>query len=211
MLMTRRHLVLLAGWISLATAGTGCSGSTTSPSTSGSAAASITGTITQAFASSGGLSVGLMGTSVSSSVDGAGRFALGGVPAGDHDLHITGSGVDAHVRIAGVSAHEHVDVKLRVDGSTVSVEEIERENEDDNEIEVEGLVTAIDLNARTLTVRGKVVSVPTGVSIAHNKVTIDFGQIKIGDRVEVHATMTGSTITATRVKVEDAEPAEVDD
>jgi len=210
--MTPKHIVLLAGWISIAAAGTGCSSSTMSPS--GSAAASITGTITrsgQAFASSGGLTVGLMGTSVSSSVDGTGRFALGGVPAGDHDLHIAGSGVDAHVRIAGVSAREHIDVRLRVNGSTVSVEEIERDDEGDNEVEVEGLVTAIDLNARTLTVRGKVVSVPTAVPITHNKVAVDFAQIKIGDRVEIHATMTGSTITATRVKVEDAEPTEVDD
>jgi len=120
-------------------------------------------------------------------------------------------GVDAHVRIAGVSAREHIDVRLRVNGSTVSVEEIERDDEGDNEVEVEGLVTAIDLNARTLTVRGKVVSVPTAVPITHNKVAVDFAQIKIGDRVEIHATMTGSTITATRVKVEDAEPTEVDD
>jgi hypothetical protein len=210
--MTPKHFVLLAGWISLATACTG--GSATSPSTSGSAGASITGTIAtsaQAFASTGGLTVGLMGTSVSSSVDGVGRFALNRVPAGDHDLHISGRGVDAHVRIAGVSAREHVDVRLRVNGSTVSVEEIEREDEDDNEIEVEGLVTAIDLNARTLTVRGKVISVPIGVPITHDKVTIDFGQIRMGDRVEVHATMTGSTVTATRVKVEDAEPTEVGD
>jgi hypothetical protein len=152
-----------------------------------------------------------MGTSASSSVDGAGRFALNGVPAGDHDLHIKGSGVDAHLRIAGVSAREHIDVRLRVNGSTVSVEEIEREDEDDNEVEVEGLVTAIDPIARTLTVRGKVITVPAGIPIRHEKATIDFAQIRMGDRVEVHATMTGSTITATRVKVEDAEPGEVDD
>ena len=224
---TLKRVVILSALASLAALAAACAGGGTAsvsspsassfPGSSSGPGATITGTIaapvtTHAFTTLGantGLTVTITGTGVSSAVDGSGRFTLSGVPPGDIDLHISGGGSDAHVRVSGVTDHEHITVTLTVNGSSAMVEDSERD-EDDNEAEVEGLVTAINLTARTLTVRDKLVTVPAGTPIRHGDTVIDFAQIKVGDRVHVHGTNTSSGITATRVTVQNGESTSVD-
>jgi len=217
--MIRKRVFTLAGLVSLAAFTAACSGGGTTsvsspsassfPSSSFGSGATITGTVAtsltarsfQTLGSGTGLTVSVTGTSVSSPVDASGSFTLNGVPAGDDDLHISGGSSDAHVHVSGVAEHEHINVTLTVAGSTATVEDSDRESED-HEAEVEGLVKAIDLTALTLTVRDKTVTVPAGTPIRHGDTVIDFAQIKVGDRVHVHGTNTGSGITATRVTVQ---------
>lgn len=225
--MTLKISCVLAGIISLACvttacAGGGAAGSAAAPSNSSfvstGSGATITGTIATSIAarsltalgsSTPGTTVTVTGTNVSSPVDSGGRFNLTGVPAGDDDLHISGGGQDAHVRVSAVTEHERINVSLTVSGSTATVEDSDRES-DDNEAEVEGIVTAIDLNGRTLTVRDKTISVPKDTPIKHGDVTIDFGQIKVGDRIHVHGTKGTAGIVATKVTVQNAASTSVD-
>lgn len=155
------------------------------------------------------MTVSVTGTNVSSPVDGSGNFTLSGVPTGDDDLHISGGSSDAHVHVSGVTENEHINVNLTVSGTTATVEDSDRESEN-NEAEIEGLVSAIDTTAHTLTVRGKTVSVPTGTPIMHGNTAIAFAQIKVGDRVHIHGTNTSAGITATKVTVQDAASTGVD-
>ena len=224
---TLKRVFTLSALASLAALAAACAGGGTTsvsspsassfPGSSSGSGATITGTVATsvtahsfaALATTGGLSVTITGTGVSSAVDASGRFTLSGVPSGDLDLHISGAGNDAHVRVSGVTDHEHITVTLTVTGSAATVEDSERD-EDNNEAEVEGLVTAINVTGRTMTVRGKIVTVPTGTPIRHGDTVIDFAAIKVGDRVHVHGTNTTSGITATRVTVQNGESTSVD-
>jgi hypothetical protein len=216
----------LAGLLSFVGFAAACAGGgTTSPSgPSGSSlsggsssGATITGTVATSLSArsfhtlgtSPGMTVSVTGTNVSSPVDGSGNFTLSGVPTGDDDLHISGGSSDAHVHVRGVTDHEHINVDLTVTGTTATVEDSERESES-NEAEIEGLVTAIDTTAHTLTVRGKSVTVPSSTPIMHGNTAIAFTQIKVGDRVHIHGTNTTGGITATRVTVQDAASTSVD-
>jgi uncharacterized protein DUF5666 len=225
-MITLKRAGTLAGLFLLVGFAAACSGGgTASPSgPSGSSlsggssfGATITGTVATSLSArsfhtlgtSGGMTISITGTNVSSPVDGSGNFTLSGVPPGDDDLHISGGSSDAHVHVSGVTEHEHINVDLTVTGTTATVEDSERESEN-NEAEVEGLVTAIDTTAHTLTIRGKVVTVPSGTPIMHGNTAIDFAQIKVGDRVHIHGTNTTAGITATRVTVQNAASTSVD-
>ncbi len=224
-MMTFKRAGTLAGLFSLVGFAAACSGNGTAspagPSGSSlggsSSGATITGTVATTLSAksfhtlgtSTGMTVSITGTNVSSGVDGSGSFTLSGVPSGDVDLHISGGSSDAHVHVSGVTEHEHINVDLTVTGTTATVEDSDRESEN-NEAEVEGLVTAIDTSAHTLTIRGKIVTVPAGTPIMHGNTAIDFAQIKIGDRVHIHGTNTTGGITASKVTVQNAASTSVD-
>src|SRR5215510_10434135 len=70
--------------------------------------ASIAGTVVTAFGTASvrpagvSLTVSVVGTSITATVDGAGRFVLQNVPSGDLTLSFSGGGHDARVAISGV-------------------------------------------------------------------------------------------------------------
>ena len=174
------------------------------PSVSG---ASIGGTVVGATGASAApfrtlgvtLTVSITGTNVSSTVDGAGRFRLQGVPAGRVELHFVGSGVDARLVIDNVGANEAIEIVVRVNGNVAELEDNHRQMPD-NRVEIEGVVTAV--GAGTLTVRNTVVTVPATATIRHSSTTLRLADIKVGDRVEIHGMMNGATVVATDIEVE---------
>ena len=76
-----------------------------------------------------------------------------------------------------------------------------------------GFVTAV--SARTITVRGVVVTVPAGTEIRHGNRVLSMADIQVGDHVQVKGTTatttTGTTFTATEIKVEDMDHDAADD
>jgi uncharacterized protein DUF5666 len=145
------------------------------------------------------LTVSVTGTSVSSKVDDAGHFVLLNVPAGHVELHFMGPGVDARLVLDDVAEHETVNVTVRVNGSTAELDE--NENEDPNHnAEVEGIVTAV--GAGSLTVAGRTVLVNAATRIVHGGTTMALSDIHVGDRIHVHGTVSGTTITATTIEVQ---------
>jgi hypothetical protein len=105
----------------------GCSRSTaptepTSTSTPVSAAPSTPGaTIRGSVEGSSGLTVQVLGTSVSSPVDASHQFLLAGVPPGDRQLRFSGSGVDAQLAVTGVQMNETIELAVIVSGTSAKL------------------------------------------------------------------------------------------
>jgi hypothetical protein len=171
--------------------------------------ATITGTVgggasPASFRTMGaGLTVTIVGTSVSVQVDASGNFKLQGVPTGDVVLQFSGNGADARLSITGVSDHEEIRITVRVSGTEVEVDENERETAD-HRVEIEGTITA--LGAHSLTLGNKTVVVPAGTPIRHGGTMVDFSQLRVGDRVHVHATKNGTDMTATEIELQTSNP-----
>ncbi len=147
--------------------------------------------------STGGMTVTVSGTSLSSPVDSSGGFALRGVQAGHVDLHFSGAGSDAHLGLDNVAEHEDIHLTVHVSGSTVELEDNQRE--DSGNVEVEGRVTQV--GAGSLRVGDAAITVPGGIPIRREDKAVALSDIHVGDRVEVHGTGTRTALTASRIEV----------
>jgi hypothetical protein len=188
------------------------------PPSSGSASGSavITGTLagfqtasSSSHGESTGLTVTVTGTGISATVVPGGQFVLNGVPAGNVDLHFTGVGVDAHVSIANVVDSETIRIVVNVSGTRANVTITDRQAPKPG-AELEGLITSINSTARTLVVNGQTVSVPTTARIRHGDVTLMLADLRIGQRVHVKGTLSGSTVVASEVILQDEQTAEAE-
>lgn len=217
-------LVRLATAIGISVALGACGGSAKSPvapsngatpaaglTTSISTGASIDGTVAGVSGAhtlgmrgmAAGPSVTVAGTNISSSIDASGHFSLQGVPSGDVQLQITVNGTTATLVISGVADHEQIHLTIQVSGTTATADDSDRET-NDNGVEVEGRITAI--NGNTLTVAGKMITVPTGTPIHHGGTAIPFASLVVGERIHVHGTKAGSGVTASDIQVQTDNP-----
>lgn len=110
------------------------------------------------------LTVTVVGTDISTVVDGDGEFTLTRVPPGDVQLRFAGSGVSATVMLAGVSAADRITVTISLNGNNARLESERRrrdddEDEDDDDNELEGSVSNLSgtCPALTFTVRATTV------------------------------------------------------
>jgi hypothetical protein len=99
------------------------SGTPTSPAGAG---ATISGTVVRASAAPSTVSVA--GTTISSAIDAAGTFQLGGVPTGDVQLVFGGSGARPTVSLSNVADQEVIELQVAIVGSTATVEREVRGN-----------------------------------------------------------------------------------
>jgi hypothetical protein len=73
--------------------------------------------------------------------------------------------------------------------------------------DVEGRITAIDMAAKTFVVDGTVtVTVTAATTIRHGSLTLVFEDLKVGYRVHVKGTRSGSAMTATQIEVQNDNP-----
>ncbi len=188
----------IAGMPAVPTAGGSLTGATISGAVLG-------GTSTQSVsrAKGAGLTVSVAGTAVSSPVDASGRFVLQGVPSGNVQLQFTGNGVQATLTITGITDHAQIAITVVLNGSTAEVDDKDSETPD-SKAELEGRITAI--SGHTLTVAGKTVTVTSATTIAHGGTTVAFAALKVGDRVHVHGTVSGSTVTAVSIELQTSNP-----
>ena len=128
-------------------------GPSTSLSTSVAGGATINGSITgsalSALAVSGGgfatldgpgsLLVGVVGTTITTSVKPNGTFVLTDVPPGDIQLHFYGPGTDALLTVTGVAGGDELLMSVQVSGSTATLQNLSRKDKV-NKVEVEGAV-----------------------------------------------------------------------
>ena len=147
------------------------------------------------------LHVSISGTNISTTVDGNGQFTLNGVPPGTVTLNFTGSNVSASITLTGVTAGETITVDITLNGSSARINSESRHRDDDNE--TEGHITALDANAKTITVASKVISVPAAAKIHRGLTMLTFADLKVEMEVEVKTMLNGSTVEATDVEVED--------
>jgi hypothetical protein len=152
-------------------------------------------------ASNGTLIVTVAGTNISTAVDGNNRFTLTGVPNGTIRLELKGRGIDAAITIAAVSAGDRIDITLTVVGAGVRVDNEHREVGDSG-TEIEGLITAIDASRRTIRVRDRLIEVPSTARIRRGGTRVTFGDLRVGDRVHVKATLDGTRVIAREVRIQ---------
>lgn len=187
------------------TAACGGSSSPTEPgSTSGGSGASITGTVSGASSALSarstnaipGLVVTVVGTSISSTVDAAGKFTLTGVPSGDIQLQFSGP-ISATITISNVQASEKITLVIAVSGSTVTVQAQTRTT--GREEQLEGLVEAVSPSTGSLKVAGRDVMTDASTEIREGNTSRVLGDLKIGYRVHVKGQTSGSALLASTI------------
>lgn len=146
------------------------------------------------------LTVSINGTTIKSTVDARGQFTLSDVPTGPVTLTFTGSGVNATVAIT-VAANEDVKITVTVNGNSARIDSEEHHGHDNNG-ELTGTVSALDTAAATFMVGTQLVHVPVAATIRHGDRVLALTDLHDGDHVEVRGTLSGSTLEATEVKVE---------
>ena len=226
----RSKLSVLAFCLTAALAG-GCGGtgsaslSPLAPSPTGSSGATISGSVNSTSvaplaAGSFGMmeartvTITVVGTGLSTTADSQGQFTLTNVPAGNVVLNFSGSGVNATITISGVGPNDQVSIAVTLTGASARVDS-ERHSAPDNKGELSGRIASIDATARSLRVGDTTVKVPATVTIRHGSQTLQFTDLKVGDKVEVRgtkdATAATPTITATEIKMENGNDGDDDD
>jgi hypothetical protein len=185
------------------------SGATISGTVSGPAGASAARDVSHALAT--GLTVQVVGTSISVTVSGDGRFTLTGVPAGDIELRFTGPGTDATVKITGVGTAEKVEITVVVAGSTALVQTQWRDGSTDGRQSVNGIVSGLGgtTAAFQFEVGGRTIKGDAATQFFGDGDRPDsFASLRNGVRVEVKAETRGADLYATRIHVNDGEDDE---
>ena len=156
-----------------------------------------------------GVTVAIMGTSLTASADGAGHFTFTGVPAGDVDVQFTGGAVNARVRLVGVGDREQIRITVTITGSSADLTKEHRVN--GSEAELEGRITGVHPGARTFEIEDVRVSVPAGTAIHHGSRTIEMSELQVGDRIHAKGSKEGDGLTARELELQHAEiePAEL--
>jgi hypothetical protein len=193
--------------------GTGGSGAPVSPAPG--PAATITGSVQGAAAVSSllsastghavtGVTVTVVGTNLSSTVDAAGRFTLLNVPPGDVRLQLAGGGTNATLDLGAVQALQSIDLVVMVSGSSASIDSQVKSGA--GEAQLEGRVESLPPTMAALTFKaaGRTVRTDSGTRFVDGSVTRSFGDLQIGMRVHVKGSLSGDSFTATRVELQSA-------
>jgi hypothetical protein len=195
--------VLAAACSGKGTAPTSPSSAQPTPATPGGPTSQSTATITGNVrnASSSG-TVSIAGTSMSAALDAAGRFTLGGVPAGDVQLQVNTAGTAGSVPIAAVLPAQTIEVVVAMGSGSATLESEVRHGA--GEAELKGTITALPPTtpALTFTAAGKTVRTDSSTVFVSGSMPKTFGDLKVGMRVEVHGTLSGDVVVATRVEIE---------
>jgi len=142
------------------------------------------------------------GTGLSTTVAPGEAFLLSGVPAGNVELRIIGTGTDTRITIANVVDGETIRVNVNNSGSRITIDVTERD-QPDSKSEIEGRIAAIDPGARTMIVDALTISVPTTTRIRKGQKDLALTDLKVGQRVHVRGTPSGSMLVASEVTLQD--------
>jgi hypothetical protein len=108
--------------------------------------------------------------------------------------------------IPSVQNQEQIRVTVSMKGSSASITITERtQPPTSNQARVQGPITSINMGALTFIVDGVTVSVPGTAIIRGNgdDRTLTFAALKVGERVTVSGSFSGSTLVASEVDLSD--------
>jgi len=150
-----------------------------------------------------GATVGIAGTTATTTIDAAGRFTLLNVPTGDIQLQIAAPAGSAVVGISGVQPSQAVEITISIAGTSATIESEVRNGT--GEAELKGVVEAVPpaTAAGTFRAAGKVVSTSGGTIFQRGSAAVSFAEVRVGLRVEVKGTLSGDTLSATHIEIED--------
>jgi hypothetical protein len=153
--------------------------------------------------SAAGMTISVVGSSETTTVDATGRFRLVITPSGNVQLKIHGSGVDSTTTVGTVTAGDTIEITIMINGGAAEIEDSDRASGQSREIE--GRVEAVPPStaAGTFKVAGKTITTTASTIFRHGDTAGTFGDVLLGARVHVKATPTTSTvITATEVNIQ---------
>lgn len=151
-----------------------------------------------------GVTVTVVGTGISATVDAGGRFTLLNVPPGTVQLQLTGGGANATVTISTVEASQTIDVVLAVSGASASLESEVRSGA--GEAQLEGRVESLPptMPALQFKAAGRTVKTDSATRFLDGSVARSFADLQIGMRVHAKGTLSGDTFTATLVELQNS-------
>jgi len=146
-----------------------------------------------------GVTVAVSGTGLTTTTEGTGRFSLRNVPAGQVTLQFTGSATGS-MSLDDVAEHETIEVEVHVENGHVADEQAQSGN--GAEAQLEGKIVSVNGGAHSFVIGGVTVMVPSTAAIRHGDQTLTFSALVAGARVHVKGSLSGSTLTATRIEVQ---------
>ena len=191
--------------------GLGFSGGTTgveidgsvSGTSQGLTASAATAASSDAFATTGGppVTVSIVGTSISTTVDGSGHFHLRDVPVGDVQVRFAADGLDATITLRDIEPGDRIHIRVRVTDRGVRLEAEQRERRD-NDDEIKGDVSGLSGACPDITFT------VSGLTVKANGTTrYEDGAcagVRNGVRVEVKGQrQADGSVLATRIELED--------
>jgi hypothetical protein len=209
--MTNRSLALPVLILITTIACGGSGASPTGPASTGAGGASIAGTVQSGTSSAmtavgagnaiPGLVVTVVGTSISSGLDAAGRFTLQNVPAGDIQLQFSGPATGT-ITVSAVKTTETITLVVAVTSSSVTLESAARSSAGTEELEgrVESLPPTMAAGA--LKVAGRIVTTDAATQIRHGSSALEFDDIQIGYRVHVRGLTSGANLVASSIEIQ---------
>jgi len=154
-----------------------------------------------------GVTVSIVGTSISSPVDASGRFTLSNVPSGDIEMKISGPGIDATLPLTQVQPSQRIDLVIVVTGRSGTIDTEMRQGA--GEAELEGRVEALPpaTAPQTFRLAGRVVTTDSSTEFVQGSARRAFADLQVGMRVHVKGRMAGDSVTATSILMRDAGPS----
>jgi hypothetical protein len=134
------------------------------------------------------------GTSITASVSVSGTFVLKGVPSGSITLRFSGSQTGT-VKLDHVDIQERIDVKIRINASSASIDAVMRIKVD-NTTEIEGDVTAINGTCPSLTMQ-----VAGWNASVNSQSDGHCADIRVGLRVRIRGQMSDRVVIVVKVEV----------
>jgi hypothetical protein len=155
------------------------------------------------------LTVTIVGTDITTAVNGFGLFELTGVPPGDVTLRFSGGGVTGAITLTGVAAGDRIHIVVTVNENGARLDRETRDDDDDDgdddneddDDEFEGLISGLSgtCPSITFTVAGRTVNTNSSTRFENPCVSI-----ANGTRVEVEGDrQANGSILATEVEIED--------
>lgn len=180
------------------------SANTAAPTSSG---ATISGLVSNGGSASGalmlmaagggvsGVTITVAGTTRTATTDGAGRFSLTNVPAGQVTLQFTGAATGS-MSVDDVGEHDTIQINVHVHNGEVEDEQAQN----GAEAQLEGKIVSV--GGSSFVIGQVTIMVPSTATIRHGNQMLTFADLIAGARVHVKGSLAGSTLTATRVEVQ---------
>jgi hypothetical protein len=152
-----------------------------------------------------GLTVTVVGTTISAPVDAGGTFSLRDVPAGDVQLRFSSPTFTGSVGLAAVQSSQTIEIGLAMTETTVTVETEARIL--GAEIELEGRIEEFPVTPEDdMVVAGRTVLTNVDTSFVIGGAQAEFTDLQIGFRVHVKGSASGLDVLALLVTVQNTNP-----
>ena len=148
------------------------------------------------------VTVTIVGTGASTTLDGNGSFTLDNVPPGSVTLRFQGRGSDALLTISGIEADDRISIAVTLNGNSARLDKRDHENRGNNGVLVNGRIDSIDTANQTLRVNLQTVFVQQATFIRHGNRTFRFSDLRVGDHIQVKGRRDGASFVASEIKVE---------